>query len=106
MEGLKTKEGILAVKLGSQDTESLQLELTLNPALSIIKDSMDEYAKQQSLTFSKWLYDNRWFNMENGKYCYTFEQGTSISQKQYEKEFMKTPQELYEKFLNTLTPKP
>jgi hypothetical protein len=47
--------------------------------------------------FAVWLKDNRWFNFDKDlmKWKYTFESGTSISKKSYEKNYMKTSEELF-----------
>lgn len=50
--------------------------------------------------FALWLQNNRWFNYENGKWRYTFEQGTAISTANYEKNYTKTHEELYAMFCN------
>jgi hypothetical protein len=52
----------------------------------------------KAIQFAEWLFENRWFNFENGKWSYTFQQGTSISKKTYEKNYVKTTQELYSIF--------
>lgn len=54
--------------------------------------------EEDSVMFAEWLYKNRWFSFENNKWYYTFEQGTSISDKQYQKEYVKTTAELYKQF--------
>lgn len=66
-------------------------------------DAMDEYAKQQAIAFDKWKHENRWFSFENGYWHYTFEQGTSISDKTYNKHYRKTPDELYSQFIEQQT---
>ena len=48
--------------------------------------------------FAEWLQENRWFSFYQGKWNYTFEQGTSISEATYNKNYRKTTQELYERF--------
>jgi hypothetical protein len=48
--------------------------------------------------FAQWLQENRWFSFYQGKWNYTFEQGTSISEASYNKNYRKTTQEFYEKF--------
>lgn len=45
--------------------------------------------------FAVWLNANRWFNYEKGKWHYTFEHGTAMSTQDYEKNYMKTHEELY-----------
>jgi hypothetical protein len=45
--------------------------------------------------FAEWLQEKRWFSFIDGKWHYTFEQGTAMSRKTYEKNYMKTTQELY-----------
>lgn len=52
------------------------------------------------IKFAQWLWNNRWFRFENGKWRYTFEMGTSISEANYQKNFTKTTEELFNKFIN------
>lgn len=54
--------------------------------------------EEVAVEFAEWMYQNRWFQFENGKWYYTFEQGTSMSDKQYQKEYVKTTAELYQLF--------
>ena len=49
--------------------------------------------------FSEWLYNNRWFHFEDGKWHYTFEQGTAMSRQTYTKHYVKTTRELFTKYL-------
>lgn len=58
--------------------------------------------KSDGIGFAEWLYKNRWFSMEGDKWCYTFEMGTSMPQKTYEKNYMKTTAELYEIFKSAI----
>jgi len=60
---------------------------------------MNNYAEQQAILFAVWLRENRWFHYENGKWYYTFEQGTAIHKKTYDKNYIKTSEELYKIFL-------
>jgi hypothetical protein len=46
--------------------------------------------------FILWKDNNRWFSFSDGKWNYTFEQGTSISRAAYEKDYRKTTKELIE----------
>jgi len=48
--------------------------------------------------FAEWLQENRWFPFYQGKWNYTFENGTSISEALYNKNYRKTTEELYAKF--------
>ena len=48
--------------------------------------------------FAEWLQENRWFSFYQGKWNYTFEHGTSISEVSYNKNYRKTTEELYAKF--------
>ena len=52
--------------------------------------------------FAIWLINNRWFNFEKGKWSYTFEHGTMISKKSYEKNYRKSHDELYTIFLKEM----
>jgi len=67
-----------------------------------ITDMMREQDKNavRAGEFAIWLNENRWFTYEDGKWKYTFEQGTCISNKSYKKNYCKTHEELYELFLN------
>lgn len=51
--------------------------------------------------FAIWLYENRWFSYDKDtdKWRYTFEHGTSLSKKEYEKNYTKTTDELFNIFL-------
>lgn len=48
--------------------------------------------------FYVWRLENRWFFRKNGKWHYSFEQGTSISEESYEKNYTKTTEQLLELF--------
>lgn len=52
----------------------------------------------EAIAFSEWLQKNRWYTFENGKWCYTFEGGTSIDRKEYEKYYMRTSEQLFQLF--------
>jgi hypothetical protein len=51
---------------------------------------------QLAINFPLWMQQNRWYNFQNGKWRYTFEQGTAMSKETYEKKYTKTPNELFE----------
>lgn len=57
-----------------------------------------EVQKDEGVLFAEWLYRNRWFHFENGKWHYTFEMGTSMSDKTYQKNYVKPTSELYAMF--------
>jgi len=65
-------------------------EVDVNIAATIA----DNYA----IEFAEWLQENRWYSFTQGKWNYTFEQGTSISEATYNKNYRKTSQELLEIF--------
>lgn len=45
-----------------------------------------EITEQIAIEFSEWLQENRWFSFHNdGRWNYTFEQGTAISDVDYNK---------------------
>ena len=80
----------------------------LDNALDAGKQVLDELRKQNSEKegnkdregeFAEWLYQNRWFSFENGKWHYTFEQGTVMGDKTYQKHYVKTTAQLYEQYL-------
>lgn len=62
-------------------------------------DAMDEYAKTTSLAYDQWKIENRWFSFENGYWYQTHEQGTVMSEKIYNKHHRKTPEQLYNQFI-------
>ena len=64
---------------------------------NIFLDSM----KMGAINFALWLNRNRWFNFDekSQKWCYTFEGGTSLGRGTYEKNYMKTSDELFELFM-------
>lgn len=51
----------------------------------------EQMAKERSLAFDKWKWDNRWFSFENGYWYQTHEQGTAMSEK--------TSEQLYNQFI-------
>jgi len=53
-----------------------------------VEMAMDEYAKQQSIDFAKWIHNGGWVQREGGKWG-NLEEGS------------KTPLELYEKYLQS-----
>ena len=84
------------IACGSNGLEEHLLELAKSCA-----DIAITHAEKKSVGFAQWLQGNRWFNFDKQaqKWCYTFEMGTSIPRKTYEKDFMKTSEELYKEFL-------
>jgi hypothetical protein len=61
--------------------------------------AMDEYAKQQAIAFDEWKWANRWHSLENGFWYQTLEHPSAMSDKTYNKYHRKTPQELYNQFI-------
>lgn len=59
-----------------------------------------------AIEFAEWLYQNRWFRFEDGKWHYTFEMGTSLSRNEYQKNYVKTTQQLLAKFMVQKLPSP
>jgi hypothetical protein len=59
-----------------------------------------EMQRNDATAFAEWLYRNRWFHFEDGKWSYTFEMGTVMSKEAYEKNYRKTTAELYEIYYN------
>lgn len=55
-------------------------------------------AQEDAVAFAEWVYKNRWFRFENGRWEYTFEQGSSVSRGEYLKNYIKTTAQLYELF--------
>jgi hypothetical protein len=66
-----------------------------------VEDAMDEWAKRQSIAFDEWRIQNRWFEFSDGYYHYTFEHGTYISNREYNKNYRKTREELYNLFFES-----
>ena len=58
------------------------------------------YSTKQIEDFIIWKDENRWFTFSNGKWNYTFEHGTSISDKSYELYYRKTTSELLQIWYN------
>lgn len=69
---------------------------TLDQCVQIAKD----YAEKESIEFSEWLQQNRWFSFQNGYWYYTFENAIAISNEAYNKKYRKTTSELYQLFKN------
>jgi len=90
-----TKEQVLGKWPIIPNKSGTELYTKRNDALA----AMDEYAKQQSLEFDKWKWENRWFSFENGYWYQTHEQGTAMSQATYNKHHRKTPEQLYELYI-------
>lgn len=70
----------------------------INQALATNKTA--EITTDVAVKFAEWLQENRWFSFYDGKWNYSFEQGTSISKVTYEKNYRKTTDELFEEFIN------
>ena len=70
---------------------------------STVFEAMSQYAQQQervtAIAFAEWTQDNRWYTYENGKWRYTFEHGTAMRKESYEKNYVKTTEQLYNLFL-------
>lgn len=60
--------------------------------------SYDDLTQEEAKAFYEWRRRNRWFGRNRGKWEYTFEMGTVISEEQYEKYYRKTTEELLELF--------
>lgn len=54
---------------------------------------------ERACRFAEWLQENRWFSFHQGKWNYSFEQGTSINVNAYNKNYKKTTEELYDLFV-------
>jgi len=59
------------------------------------EEQCEQITDDFSVKFAEWLQENRWFSFTNGKWNYTFEQGTVISKANYEKNYRKTTTELH-----------
>lgn len=66
---------------------------------------MEIQNRKVAIGFAQWLQENRWYSFINGKWHYTFDQGTAMARKTYEKDYMKTTEELYNKYLESLKDK-
>lgn len=82
--------------LNKHDSSQKYIEQTCRPELFA---AMDEYAKQQAIAFDEWRIENRWFSFEQGHYYHTFEHPTSMSDKEYNKNYVKTREQLYSQFI-------
>lgn len=70
------------------------------PALQELGEAGWDFGKVEA--FMRWKYDNRWFNFEDGLWCYTFEHGTAMSRSTYRKNYMKTTAQLVELWRKSL----
>jgi len=63
-------------------------------------EAHEAHTSIDAVAFAEWLYENRWFYFDHStqKWHYTFEEGTSIPKKTYEKLYIKTTAELYKLF--------
>lgn len=71
----------------------------ISPSRDFCLKAMDEYAKTTSLAYDQWKIENRWFSFENGYWYQTLEPGTVMSEKIYNKHHRKTPEQLYDQFI-------
>lgn len=58
-----------------------------------------EITPKVAIDFSAWLSNNRWFIINNGKYHQTLEHPAMMSDNTYNKNHVKTPEELFQEFL-------
>ena len=65
--------------------------------------SLPTLSEEEIGPFAQWREANRWFTFEDGKWKYTFEQGTCISDESYEKNYTKTTSELIQMYRKELT---
>lgn len=77
---------------GADTTDRLGLWWAFDPVLS-------EYAKQQAIAYDQWKTENRWHSLENGFWYQTLEHPSAMPEKTYNKHHRKTPQDLYNKFI-------
>ena len=61
-------------------------------------DLLEQITDDAMIQFAEWLNQNRWFTFENGKWCYSFENGTAISKANYDKNYRKSTTELQQYF--------
>jgi hypothetical protein len=61
--------------------------------------AMDEYAQTTALAYDEWKWANRWHSLENGFWYQTLEHPSAMPEKTYNKHHRKTPQELYNQFI-------
>jgi len=85
----------------SESSKKVNDMLTQNQTIFISSRKDDNVVEDKSYEsdiekFILWKDTNRWFNFSDGKWNYTFEQGTSISKENYEKDYRKTTKELIE----------
>lgn len=68
--------------------------MALDKDIAEWEEECEIIADDFAIGFSEWLQENRWYSFIQGKWNYTFEQGTSISEASYDKNYRKTSQEL------------
>jgi hypothetical protein len=78
--------------------EKFENWLNTNPRKEITAIQCEQITDDFSISFAEWLNQNRWFTFENGKWCYSFENGTAISKTNYDKNYRKTTTELQQYF--------
>ena len=89
------------MKLEEQFDKLIPIEFggEMNP---LLRDGCVELSDNHAIGFSEWLQENRWYSFIQGKWNYTFEQGTSISEANYNKNYRKTTKQLLEIYKKTL----
>lgn len=63
-----------------------------------LDESPPSSKESDAVEFLEWMWQNRWFDRDDKYWYYTFEQGTYISKKAYNKDYRKTTKELYKIF--------
>lgn len=93
-------EGIEFSKKIKTDSESYKLGTGFGYSCGL-QDGYKKFASlsegEEAIGFAEWLNENRWYTYDTNrqKWCYTFEHGTSLPKGAYEKNYMKTSEELF-----------
>lgn len=91
----QTKE-IVGMIFGSEIANDDQL---VQWYYDVNKTAIDEYAKQQIIAYDEWKWANRWHSLENGYWYQILEHPSAMPEKTYNKHHRKTPEELYNQFI-------
>ena len=93
-----SKEKILAERIEIFPSDEVMVDEDIKHN---VYAAMDKYAKEQAIAFAEWKIANRWFTYEDGYWHYTFEPGTAMSEKSYNKNYRKTTEQLYAQFIES-----
>lgn len=83
---------------GWENWKTMTEDMSHHNRSMLFEQAAEIYAEAKAKEFAEWLHENRWYSFTGGKWNYTFENGTSISDATYEKNYRKTTEQLYETF--------